>query len=134
MNAAIKEQPAGHSLAPWHMIAVGLLGMVWGVICLAQFGATGTTAPGGSGWTAAFFGASIWGSLGGSVLLLARSRWAVQAFTTALVGLMATSASLFIVPAVPANLYAMPMMVGLWVITLAIVFYASRVHQRGLLR
>lgn len=119
---------------PWHLLGVGVLALVWNAHCFGYFGVTGSASPLVNGWTQAFLGAALWGGFAGGVLLLLRSRWAVQAFTTALVGMMATSASLFVLAAQPANLYAMPMMVGLWLITLAMLFYASRVHSRGLLR
>ena len=119
---------------PWHILSVGVLALVWNVLCFAHFGITGTASPIIHGWTQAFLGAALWGGFAGGVLLLMRSRWAVQAFTAALVGVMATSASLFVFAQEPANLYAMPMMLGLWVITLVTVFYASRIKTLGLLR
>lgn len=120
--------------APWHLLSVGGLAVLWNVLCFAHFGITGTASDVVNFWTQAYLGAALWGGFGGGVLLLIRSRWAVQAFTTALVGMMAASANLFVLAQHPANLYAMPMMVGLWVITLAMLFYASRIHMRGLLR
>lgn len=120
--------------APWHLLSVGVLAIVWNALCFAHFGITGSASPLVNGWTQAFLAAAIWGGFAGGVLLLMRSRWAVQAFTTALVGVMATSANLFVLAMVPANLYAMPMMLGLWVITLAMLFYTSRIHARGELR
>jgi hypothetical protein len=52
----------------------------------------------------------------------------------ALVGLIASSAVTFVFAGEPANLYAMPMMLGMWIITLATLFYASRVNELGQLR
>ena len=124
----------GLRTAPWHLLSVGGLALIWNVLCFAHFGITGAASNIVNVWTQAYLGAALWGGFGGGVLLLMRSRWAVQAFTTALVGLMATSANLFVLAKVPANLYAMPMMLGLWVITLAMLFYASRIHMRGLVR
>lgn len=122
------------AIAPWHLLSVGVLALVWNGLCFLHFGITGSALPEVHGWTQTFLGAAMWGGFGGGLLLLMRSRWAVQAFTTALVGLIAASANLFVFAEIPADLYAMPMMLSLWVITLAMLFYTSRVQTLGELR
>lgn len=113
----------------WRHLALGGIASLWFSLCLAKFGVTGSELAIYSGWTKTFVASSLWGGLAGSMLLMLGSRWAVQAFTVALVGLMAASANLFIFPQVPANLYAMPTILGMWLITLATFFYALRMPK-----
>lgn len=118
----------------WHTLAVGALTLAWTVMAFAKYGALGTGSGEVSGWAQAFIGASLWGSLAGSVLLLARSHWAVQGFVTALVGVMATAFHAFVLSEQPAALHEMPAIFGTWLITLTALYYATRVHALGLLR
>lgn len=118
----------------WHMLSVGVLTLVWYALGFVKFGPTGLEAANMSPWTQASLAACLWGGLAGAALLLVRSRFALQAFVVALVGILAASMNLFILAATPANLYAMPALLGIWLITLAALFYTSRVHALGLLR
>ena len=133
MDTIANTQARGFA-GEWHIRAVGALALVWYAIGFAQFGPSGLSAAGMSGWTQAALGASLWGGFVAGGLLLMRSRFAVQASVVALMGMMVTSLGHFVLAATPANLYAMPMLLGMWLITLPIVLYASRVHALGLLR
>lgn len=113
----------------WSLLALGGISGLWYSLCLAKFGVTGTELAIYSGWTKTFVASSLWGGLAGSMLVMLGSRWSVQAFTVSLVGLLAASVNLFIAPEVPANLYAMPTILGMWLITLATFLYASRIHS-----
>ncbi|MHA7819116.1 MAG: hypothetical protein ACX930_05665 [Erythrobacter sp.] len=110
----------------WSLLALGAISGLWYSLCLAKIGVIGTDLAIYSGWTRTFVASSLWGGLTGSLLVTLGSRWAVQAFTVSLVGLLAASVNLFIVPDVPANLYAMPLLLGMWLITLPAFYYASR--------
>ena len=132
--AALVSESVEESALPWHMLAVGGLTLIWYALGFAEFGLTGTASHGFSGWTQASLAGCLWGGFAGAVLLLFRSRLAVQALVVALVGVMATSLDLFVLTAEPGNLYAMPTLLGLWLITQVSLFYALRVRSLGLLR
>ena len=148
MELTMDGQTLAREQAPWHLWAVGGLTLVWNLFCVArymgaQFGLVETGAmaetelalfAGLPLWIAAFWALSVWGALAGSALLLVRSKWAVQSFVMAVIGLMATSAYLFAFAGISANLYAMPVALAAWIITLLSLFYASRVHSAGLLK
>lgn len=127
MNAIVEIPRTGPAILAWHLVAVGALGMVWYGISLTQFGVTGMNAPAGGVLAQAGLAACMLGGFAGSAMLLLRSRWAVQALTVALVGLIAMSADMFVLAEIRADLYAMPMMLGMWIITLATLFYTSRI-------
>ena len=124
----------GRFASDWHMLSVGALTLVWYALGFVKFGVTGLDAANMSFWTQASLAACLWGGLAGAALLLVRSRFALQAMVVALVGMIVASMNLFILAEAPANLYAMPAVLGLWLITLVTVFYTSRVHALGLLR
>ena len=132
---------------PWHFYAAGICGVVWGAFSVLRFfafqlGMLGTSAIADLQLvpfldlpmtiTAAWAMCSI-GALAGAVFLLLRSRWAVQAFTISLVGLMATSLYQFGMVANPISIYDMPINFAVWVIALLSLHYASRAHAHGLL-
>ena len=132
MDIAFNHRPAGPFGLAWHTLAVGALMLVWYGVCLAKFGIAGETAPMFGGWTQTFVTASVLGGLAGGALLLLRSPWSVQALTVTLVGLTSATASLFIFSVEPHNLYAMPTMLGMWLISLTTLLYASRVQPLDL--
>ena len=134
MQATVNPKNARAFAIEWHMLVVGVLTVTWYCLGLAYFGVTGSAHAGFAGWTQVFLASSLLGGLGGGVLLLLRSRWSLQAFVCALVGLMLASAKLFLLGEAPANVYSMPMMLGMWFITLPALYYASREHAEGSLR
>ena len=95
----------------------------------------------------------VWGALAGSVLLLARSRWAVFAFGGALLGLalstiyQATAGMSEATSSVggpgrlpmaadrPVPTGASPiLMIFIWVVAIALLWFAIRMRSRGVLR
>lgn len=129
MEALATPAKAAPKLLEWRNLGLGGIAGLFYSLALAKFGVTGIAQPFDNLWTQTFVEASLWGGFAGSMLLMLGSRWSVQAFTVALVGLLATSAMLFVFPPVPANLYAMPTMLGMWLITLAVFYYALRMHS-----
>lgn len=128
MEAIATSAQEGPRPLEWRLLALGGISGLWYSLCLAKFGITGSEMSIYSGWTQTFVASSLWGGFAGSMLVMLGSRWSVQAFTVSLVGLLAASANMFVFPDVPANLYAMPTMLGMWLITLAVFYYASRMH------
>lgn len=84
-------------------------------------------------WHTAFWALGVWGSVAGSLLLLARSRWAVAAFLVSLVGVVVTT--------VYAAVKPMPSSLGgpgywfvsavIWIILLALLAYSRKALSRG---
>ncbi|EAQ29346.1 hypothetical protein NAP1_01200 [Erythrobacter sp. NAP1] len=134
MQAILSRRDETGGAMPWHMLAVGILVLVWSMMVFAKYGALGTASGEISGWTQVYVAACVWGSFAGAILLLARSRWAVQAFVTGIVGIMAASFTMIVLNSPAGNIYHMPALFGLWVITQTALLYALRVRSRGLLR
>ncbi|WP_162627638.1 hypothetical protein [Erythrobacter sp. KY5] len=134
MRAILSRRDVPGEAMPWHMLAVGVLVLAWSVMVFAKYGVLGTASGEISGWTQVHVAACVWGNFAGAILLLARSRWAVQAFVTGIVGIMAASLTLIIQNGPAASIYHMPALFGLWVITQTALLYALRVRSRGLLR
>jgi hypothetical protein len=89
-------------------------------------------------WMEAAWALGVWGAVAGSILLLARSRWAVIAFAGSLFGLFVSTVWQFglsetkVTDIMPPE--AMIMTVVIWIIAIALLFYARLCDQRGLLR
>ncbi len=132
---ALRNSPS-HSAMDfcWHRLSVGGLTLVWTLMAFAKYGALGTASPEVTGWGQAFVGAALWGSFAGSLLLLASSRWALQAFVTALVGVIGTALHVVALSDHPAALHEMPALYGTWLITITALYYTARIHALNLLR
>jgi hypothetical protein len=79
----------------------------------------------------------VWGSLAGSLLLLARSRWAVPLYAASLGGLLVTTVYQFALSNPPASLTTpgmYVMTVVIWIIGIALFLYARNMAARGVLR
>jgi hypothetical protein len=84
-----------------------------------------------------FWALGVWGGLLGSLLLLLRNRWAVPAFSLSVVGILVTALYQFVLSPAPDSLWV-PAMIGLnvaiCVIAIALVIYAMKMRDRGVLR
>jgi hypothetical protein len=85
-------------------------------------------------WISAFWALGVWGAFAGSVLLLARSKWAVAAMVVATIGLVGTTFGNYAVMEVPATMQAPALDAAIWVVTLFLLFYCRRMAQAGVLR
>lgn len=84
-------------------------------------------------WHTAFWALGVWGSVAGSILLLARSRWAIAGFLASIAGLLVTT--------IYAAVKPMPSSLGgpgywfvnavIWIILLALLAYSRRALARG---
>ncbi|MCJ2189177.1 hypothetical protein [Novosphingobium beihaiensis] len=86
-------------------------------------------------WTLVPWAMGVWGALAGSLLLLVRSRRAVTAFALSLAGLAVHQIWQFTsgMPdsmITPANVV---MAVAIWIVALALLWYAVRMRARGVL-
>lgn len=145
MNTVIKT--------PWHLWTVGVLSLLWNAMGALDYSMTklgnadylaGFTSEqiayfqSFPVWANAGWALGVWGSVAGSLLLLARSRHAVIAFLVSLAGLAVSSLYQFgmhwadlqrMFGSVPAIFTAI-----IWVVVIALFLYARRQAAAGVLR
>lgn len=136
--------------APWHLWVVGGVSLLWNLGGVASYMATelgqleGMELPPEQleyfysfpAWAVAFWALGVWGSAIGSLLLLLRKKLAVWSYGISIVGLLGTTFFERIVAVMPAsmlstgqNMFA----VAIWVITISLFVYASRMTAKGVL-
>lgn len=117
---------------PWHLWLVGIATLLFntmGVMSytmtkfgkLAELGMTPDQIAFMQSYpaiTSAFWALGVWGAFAGSVLLLLRSKWAVAAMGTALVGLIGTTIYHYALIAVPPDMQAPMLDAMIWAVTL----------------
>ncbi len=140
---------------PVHLWIVGILATIWNAFgCydyfmsethnekyLSMYGASATdmitylnSFP---SWAIAGWAAGVWGGLAGSLLLLARRRFATLAYALSLAGLLVLTVYVHAMAATPAVLRKANMTVMdvvIWLIALFLLWYAWSMEKRGVLR
>lgn len=148
MELAMEEQTTKTKVASWHLWAVGGLTLIWSLYGASRFLALkfGLFLDSGYAsaelahyasfplWASAFWALTIWGSVTGAALLLLRSSWAVQSFVIAVFGLIGTSLYQFVFASEAANIYAMPIALATWIITIVALLFTSMAREAGQLR
>ena len=89
------------------------------------------------GWAQFGWGLGVWAGLGGSLLLLARSRWAVHAFGVSLAGLAASTVWQYVLSSPPPEMSSgamLAMNLAIWAVAIGLLVYALRMRARGVLR
>ncbi len=139
---------------PTHLWIVGLLSLLWNAFGAADYTMTelGSLAwfemmglgPEELAWTQSFpawsvaaWAVGVWGSVLGSLLLLARSRHAVTAFLLSIVGALISFAYQFTAAGKPASMEggaAAVMPVAILILIAAQWYYARRQAAAGVLR
>lgn len=88
-------------------------------------------------WMEAVWALGVWGGLIGSLLLLARSRFAVTAFAVSLAGLAVSTAYQYVLSDMPEGMMT-PFMIGMniaiWAVAIGLLVYATRMRRAGVLR
>ncbi|EDL48235.1 Predicted membrane protein [Erythrobacter sp. SD-21] len=132
-------------MAPWHLWLVGVLGALWnGFGCYIytmamtrdpeimasappEMVAAFEEAP---AWSNGAWALGVWGGLAGSLLLLARSRFALHSFAISLLGLIGTTTyeMNWDVPVDEVQRLA------IWAAALVLLGYSWIMRKRGLLR
>ena len=87
-------------------------------------------------WTHATWALGVWGALIGSLLLLARSRYAVSAFIVSLAGLAVNTVYQLTAPMPSGHMdsgAAIGLHVAIWAVAIALLAYAWRMQARGVL-
>lgn len=136
--------------SPWHLWVIGIVSLLWNSGGVASYMMTElgmleslemtpdqlTYFYSFPAWAVAFWALGVWGCFLGSLALLFRSKWAVTLFGTSIVGLIGTTVYERLVADLPAslqtsgnNLFA----VAIWLITIALFIYASRMKRAGVL-
>ena len=137
---------------PWHLWLVGLLSLAWngyGAFDYIQTNTRGEAYMRASGFgdaAVAYFFAmptwmyvpwtmGVWGAVLGSLLLLARSRWAVHAFAISLIGAFVSAIYTYFIG---NGLQALGPVAHVQLVILAVaallLWYASAMAKRGVLR
>jgi hypothetical protein len=127
------------------------LGTVWGALGCVDFLLTNVRDPvyiarlapdmidfldAFPGWVVVAWAMQMGFGLLGSLLLLARSRWAIPAFGLALVGLV-TSQTYQLAIGLPPSMVtvgSISLLSAVWIIAIFRLTYARRMHTRGVLR
>ncbi len=137
---------------PWHLWAVGVFGLLWNSFgCFDYFmsmtkGAEYMRSAGMTeaqiahfgeypSWMVAVWAVGVWGALLGSLLILIRSKWAVEVFLASLVAFVISLIYAYGVSPMPGSGVGMMAMQGV-ILALCIFFlwYAGRARKSGLLR
>ncbi|MEL6531376.1 MAG: hypothetical protein AAFQ27_15565 [Pseudomonadota bacterium] len=87
-------------------------------------------------WAVAFWALGVWGCFLGSAALLLRSKWAVTLFGLSIIGLIGTTVYQRFVVELPTSMQTFGndlFAAAIWVITLALFIYASRMKRAGVL-
>lgn len=88
-------------------------------------------------WAQFGWGLGVWAGVAGSLLLLLRSRFAVHAFAASLVGMALSFGYQFLGSTPPEGLDGGAMMIVpafIVIVGVALLYYASRQRERGVLR
>ncbi len=147
MNTILGKGPK----TPWHLWVVGIVSLLWnsgGVISysttklgmlesmempseqIAYF----SSFP---AWASAFWALGVWGCFAGSALLLFRSGYAVTAFAISIVGLIGVTVYQRLFADIPEALQTIGndlFAAAIWVITIGLFIYATRMKRAGVLR
>ena len=142
----------GRVRTPAHLWIVGVLATVWNGFGSLDYTMTQLRNP---GWMAqmteeqrafiesapvgldATWALGVWGGLIGSLLLLARSRYATAAFIVSLLGLAGNSLIQLLAPDASPHLDStggLLLHLGIWAIAIGLLVYAMRLRRRGVLR
>ncbi len=143
---------SGPARTPWHLWAVGILGLLWnayggfdyfmsktrGDAYLQSVGMTPEQIAHFNAmpsWMTVVWAVGVWGALLGAVLLLMRSRYAVPVFAASLVAYVLSLVYAYLIAPMPGG---SPAIVVFQLVILAgcvfFAWYARRARQRGWLR
>lgn len=144
---------AARAKAPWHLWAVGVLGLLWNSYgCFDYYmsktrgdeylRSVGMTAEqiiyfnAMPGWMTAVWAVGVWGALLGAVLLLARNRYAVPVFIASLVAYLTSVLYQRLVAPMPGSdaTAMLVMQVVIFVGCVFFVWYSLRARARGWIR
>ncbi|MEP3420411.1 MAG: hypothetical protein ABJN35_01635 [Erythrobacter sp.] len=140
----------GQSKTPWHLWVVGIVSLLWNLGGVVSYTLTELGQLGDMGfspeeleyfysfpsWAVAVWALGVWGCFFGSAALLLRSKWAVWLFGISIVGLVGTTVYQRIASTLPESMQTtgQDLFAALiWIITIGLFFYASRMKRAGVL-
>ena len=88
-------------------------------------------------WMEAAWACGVWAGLLGSLLLLARSRYAVAAFAVSLAGLAISTVYQYVLSTPPPEMTSgamLAMNIAIWAVAIGLLVYAVKMRGRGVLR
>jgi len=151
MDEAI-ETAAPRAHTPVHLWIVGVVSLLWNAIGAADYTMTAMRHPavvermtaaqmawvdGFPLWATSAWALGTWGSVAGSILLLARSRHAVTAFIVSLAGVAGVTLYQYVVAPPPVEFRggaSLAMSAAIWLIAIALLLYARAMRAKGVLR
>lgn len=148
MNTTLNRASAK---TPWHLWVVGGVSLLWNSGGAISYTMTKLGMLEGGGmppeqieyvsnipaWASAFWALGVWGCLLGSLALLLRSRAAPLLLGLSLIGLAGLTVYQRLLSDLPASYQTMGQSLfaaAIWVITLALFFYARRMRSAGHLK
>jgi len=149
---SIDEAPA--TRAPWHLWAVGIAALLWNAIGAVDYVMTrshndaylNAVMPGVEPATVYAFieampilaqigwGFGVWGAVAGTLLLLARSRFAMWAYLVSLIGAVVSFGVQYTGPKPPEGMDDGIMPMVIIAIALGLFLYARAMRSKGVLR
>ncbi len=136
---------------PWHLWVIGIVSLLWNSTGVMSYTMThmgmleSMDMPADQiayyssfpSWATAVWALGVWGCFFGSLALLLRSRYGVWLFGISMLGLIGTTIfqwGLSDMPEVLSSSGHKLFAAVIWVITLALFFYARRMHEAGVLK
>lgn len=136
---------------PWHLWVIGIVSLLWNAGGVVSYMMTkldmleGMDFPPDQleyfysfpAWAVAFWALGVWGCFLGSLALLFRSKWAVALFGISIVGLIGTTVYQHLLSDFPESMSTTGQTlfaVAIWVITIGLFIYSSRMRRAGVLR
>ena len=137
---------------PWHLWVIGIVSLLWNAGGVASYTMTelgmleGMDAMsaedldyfyGFPAWAVAFWALGVWGAFFGSIALLLRSRFATLLFGISIIGLIGVTVYERLVAVVPESMQTTGQTifaVAIWVITIFLFIYSSRMRRANVLR
>jgi hypothetical protein len=136
---------------PWHLWAVGVVGLLWSAIGAMDYVMTqtrneaymGAFTPeqlaffyGIPGWAVATWALAVWGGVVGSILLLLKKRHAVAVFLASLIAMLITAFQNYGLSngmEVMGDAFGLGFTALIFLISLALYLYARAMQRKGLL-
>jgi ribose/xylose/arabinose/galactoside ABC-type transport system permease subunit len=147
-----QSRPGPSSRTPRHLWAIGIIALLWNCIGAFDYLMTQTRNAaymsafppeqlawfyGLPAWVVAAWAIAVWGGVLGSILLLLRRRLAVPVFLASLVAMVVTTFQNWVLAnaaEVFPDTFSRVFSVVIFVITVALYFYARAMRERGVLR
>ena len=138
--------------APLHLWIIGGLSLVWNAFGAFDYLMTQLEVEaymsqfspeqlayfyGFPAWVVAAWALGVWGAVAGSVGLLIRQKWATWAFGISILGLLFTSTYTMALTngiEIMGGIGTVIFSVVIWIVTVALFFYARAMARRGVLR